>query len=263
MTSIPPAADDYLKCMFSRFGGKCNKAKLFVTYFPEHETFVEPFLGSGALFLAKNKSTNSVINDLDPLMYSIWTNVKSSGKKFDEINESTPFDFKPNRKRWDTFLKTHKQGTAVEKLYKSLYVMRNSFNGSGTSFSPNRYPPTQSNYKIKLEPYQKKLKGVTILKKDYKEVIKKYDNKDAFFYLDPPYEIAIKKGGYYEYSDIDLEELRDLLSKVKGKFLMSLDITPTTKKLFKDFYQKKILFQYATKKVNKNKYEYLISNYKF
>ena len=142
--------------------------------------------------------------------------------------------------------------------------MRNSFNGSGTSFSQNRYPPAQSkHYQIKLEPYQNKLKGVVILKKDYKEVIKKYDNKDAFFYLDPPYEIAIKKGGYYEYSDIDLEELRDLLSKIKGKFLMSLDITPTTKKLFKDFYQKKILFEYATKKKDKKVYEYLISNYKF
>ena len=141
--------------------------------------------------------------------------------------------------------------------------MRNSFNGMGTSFTSKRYPPKQQKYyKIKLEPYKDKLKNVVILKKDYKQVITKYDSKDTFFYLDPPYEIAIKKGGYYEHSDIDLEEMSKLLSKIKGKFIMSLDITPNTKKLFSIFYTKKILFKYATRTNNKEVYEYLITNYK-
>ncbi len=254
--------DDYLKCMFSRFGGKCNKAKSFLKYFPDHETFVEPFLGSGAIFLAKGKSNESVINDLDTLMYSIWKNVQSHGDEFDELNKKEPFDFKPDREKWDNFLKTHTKGTNIEQLYKSLYVMKNSFNGMGNSYSSNRYPPhLQEKYTVELTKYKGKLEGVTILKKDYKEVMIQYDSEDTFFYLDPPYEIAIKKGGYYEHSDIDLKEMSELLSNLKGKFLMSLDVTPNTKKLFKQFHQKKVLFKYATRKNDKEIYEYLISNY--
>ena len=79
--------DDYMKCYYSRFGGKCRKAKELIKYFSKHTTFVEPFLGSGAIFLAKEKSNNNVLNDLDPLMYNIWINVKSSGDKFDKRNE--------------------------------------------------------------------------------------------------------------------------------------------------------------------------------
>ncbi len=256
-------AQDYMKCFYSRFGGKCRKAKELIKYFPEHTVFVEPFLGSGAVFLAKEKSDKNVLNDLDPLMYNIWRNVKSSGDKFDERNKSNPFDFTAERSKWEKFVKTFRTGSPVEQIYKSIYIMRNSFNGMGTSFSAKRYPlKQQKTYKILLGPYKDKLKGVVILKKDYKEVIRKYDSKDTFFYLDPPYEVAIKKGGYYLHSDIDLEEMSDLLSNIKGKFLMSLDITPNTKKLFGKFVTKKILFNYATRTNDKEVYEYLIANYK-
>jgi len=255
--------DDYLKCMFSRFGGKCNKAKELTSYFPIHSTFVEPFLGSGAIFLAKEKSDKSVLNDLDTLMYSIWTNVQKNGDKFDKINNREPYDLRPDRSKWTRFLKTHLKGSSTTQLYKSLYVMKNSFNGMGNSFTAKRYPPhLQKTYKVELTKYKEKLKGAIILNKDYKEVIKKYDSKDTFFYLDPPYEVAIKKGGYYEHSDINLEEMSKLLSNIKGKFLMSMDITPSTKKLFKQFYLKKILFKYATRTTDKEIYEYLITNYK-
>lgn len=255
--------EDYMKCFYSRFGGKCRKAKELIKYFPDHNTFVEPFLGSGAVFLAKNKSQKNILNDLDPLMYNIWRNVKSSGDKFDEKNKSNPFDFTAERSKWDEFLNTFRTGSPVEQIYKSIYIMRNSFNGMGTSFSSKRYSlKQQKRYKILLGPYKEKLKGVVILKKDYKEVIRRYDSIDTFFYLDPPYEIAIKKGGYYEHSDIDLEEMSKLLSNIKGKFLMSLDITPNTKKLFGKFYTKKILFKYATRTNEKEVYEYLIANYK-
>ena len=149
--------------MFSRFGGKCNKAKDFLKYFPDHETFVEPFLGSGAIFLAKSKSNKNVLNDLDTLMYSIWKNVKSHGDKFDELNKRKPFNFKPKRSKWDKFLKTHTKGTNIEQLYKSLYVMKNSFNGMGNSYSSNRYPPhLQKHYKVELSNYKEKLKDVII-----------------------------------------------------------------------------------------------------
>ena len=76
------------------------------------------------------------------------------------------------------------------KLYKCMYLIKNSFNGMGLSYSENRWTGnTKHNYIKLLEPYQDKLKGVKILKQDYKTILKKYDHKDAFIYFDPPYEV--------------------------------------------------------------------------
>ncbi|GAG53665.1 unnamed protein product, partial [marine sediment metagenome] len=50
---------------FGSPGGKRFLAKTIVSYIPEHKTYVEPFLGGGAVFFAKEPSEVEVINDLD------------------------------------------------------------------------------------------------------------------------------------------------------------------------------------------------------
>ena len=61
---------------------------------------------------------------------------------------------------------------------------------------------------------------------------------------------------------MSLEEFRNLLLTLKSKFIVSIDITPYTTKLFKDFYKKKMKYNYLTRKYNKTVHEYLISNFK-
>ena len=39
----------------------------------------------------------------------------------------------------------------------------------------------------RLPQIKDRLQGVKLVNKDWKEVIKEFDSKDAFFYLDPPY----------------------------------------------------------------------------
>ena len=105
------------------------------------------------------------------------------------------------------------------------------------------------------------MKDTIVLQKDYKEVIEFCDEPDAFFYLDPPYEVALKKN-YYEYqTGFSLEEMRDLLRGMKGKFLLSLDVTPYITDLFKEFKMDTIEFKYCCSGKYKIKTEYLIRNY--
>ena len=70
-----------MKLLFSRFGGKGRKADEIISYFTKHETYVEAFLGSGAIFLAKEQSSLSVLNDLDPLVYNIFNLSKQYGEE--------------------------------------------------------------------------------------------------------------------------------------------------------------------------------------
>jgi len=49
------------------------------------------------------------------------------------------------------------------------------------------------------------------------------DNKDAYFFIDPPYTVAGKR--LYTHSDIDHEYLFYLTSKLQGKFMLTYDNT--------------------------------------
>ncbi|RXG62611.1 DNA adenine methylase, partial [Candidatus Atribacteria bacterium 1244-E10-H5-B2] len=50
---------------FGSPGGKRYLAENIISYIPEHKTYVEPFIGGGAVFFAKERSEVEVINDLD------------------------------------------------------------------------------------------------------------------------------------------------------------------------------------------------------
>lgn len=253
-----------MKLLFSRFGGKKTKSREIISEFVNHKVYVEPFLGSGAIFLEKNKSVLSVINDLDKSIYNIFNGVRqvSLVKEFD----NKEWDWIPDRDRWDLYKKniyTDNPVSDVDKIFQSLYFIRHSWSGLGKSYTPSRWScKSNENYKIVLGDYIDKMKDTIVLKKDYKEVIKQFDSDNTLFYLDPPYEIAIKKNYYEHNNGFNLTEFRDTLRNIKGQFILSIDITEQTTELFNEFNLKVIDFNYQTRKKNKDVKEYIITNFK-
>ena len=249
-----------MKLIFSRFGGKKRKSKEIITYFPDHKTYIEPFLGSGAIFISKPKSEINILNDLDPCIYHVFSNIVEYGDEFDE----TKWDWSPDKTKWLSCrekLGQSQMTKGITSLYESLYVLRHSWSGLGTSFTSNRWK--NDNYTVKLGDYIDLMKETLVFKKDYKDIIREFDSPESFFYLDPPYEIALTKN-YYEYqTGLSLEELRDSLRNIQGKFLLSLDITPDITELFKEFTIERIEFKYSCNAKSKSKEttEYLIKNY--
>jgi DNA adenine methylase len=88
----------------------------------------------------------------------------------------------------------------------------------------------------------------------------KADRKETFFYLDPPY---FKKPLYrFNFEERDYIELAECLRALKGKFLLSLNDTPETRRIFAAFTIKTLQMTYtAQRKVGKKFQELLISNY--
>jgi len=105
------------------------------------------------------------------------------------------------------------------------------------------------------------MKNTTILKQDYKKVIHKYDSPNTFFFLDPPYE---NSDSLYKDDTIDYEEMADVLNKIKGKFLLTINDSPNIRKIFKDFVIKPILVKgYGYEGIGKkDRKELFIMNYK-
>jgi len=76
--------------------------------------------------------------------------------------------------------------------------------------------------------------------KDYKDVIKKHDNKDTFFFIDPPYPNACKLGYYDKHCDVNHDSLKRDLDKIVGKFILTTSVDQKDK-FCKDFKCKTIV----------------------
>ena len=77
-------------------------------------------------------------------------------------------------------------------------------------------------FKMKYDAYKYHIDKITEIEKlDYKDVIKKYDSKDTFFYVDPPY---MNKEKYYinhDFTPDSHSELAKVLNNIQGRFILS------------------------------------------
>lgn len=53
----------YLRTPISYYGGKQQMLRHILPLIPDHETYVEPFFGGGAVFWAKQPVNQEIIND--------------------------------------------------------------------------------------------------------------------------------------------------------------------------------------------------------
>ena len=97
--------------------------------------------------------------------------------------------------------------------------------------------------------------NVYFFNEDYKDIIHRYDSKDTFFFVDPPY----YKKFYYKYNfetDENHIELANILKNIKGRFLLSYQDREFITSLYKDFK----IHKYSGTNVN-SKPEIAITNY--
>lgn len=95
-----------------------------------------------------------------------------------------------------------------------------------------------------IEYYGIEIKADEIHHFDYKNIIEKFDSENTLFYLDPPY--YKKEFLYSNNNNFSHQELKDLLSKIKGKFILSYEDCRFIRNLYKDV----SIFSY-----NGNRYE--------
>ena len=189
--------------------------------------YVEPFVGSGDIYFEMNldPSIPAVINDLDTEIATAFKILKSN-PSIDNIERFKNKSLEEVR----SFMK-QSHSSPIDKLAKIIYDLCATFGdtaqGSKIYKNPNIEPKLR-----KIPMYAEYMKNTKVLNQDYKSVIKSNDAKDTFFYLDPPYESS---KGLYTKSDFNYEELADMLSKVKGKFILSLNDSPNIRNIFKQF----------------------------
>ena len=219
-----------MRNLFCRVGNKTPIADHIIRLFPEHDLYVEPFVGSGAIYFHKEPSRKEVINDLDKELmtgYRLVKQVSSDPTKYEDLN---------------TFEKIHKfyhsaPHTKEDKLTHLVLKTCNTFGGTGKGDVQESKPSNPYNKLKNIQEYKDRMKNTTILSQDYKTVIKHYDNAKTLFYLDPPYENSDQ---LYSNSEMDYNELSNILKRIRGKFILSLNDSSRIRQVFKGFKLKQI-----------------------
>lgn len=241
-----------------RIGSKKKFATLLDYIVPPHQTYVEPFVGSGAFFWHKEPSEKEVVNDLEPEVVSVFKLIREAPTDLSKY----PQDLNTLPKIREFFAKP---ATSVPaKLSKLIIRMCNGFMSQPTS-DPNKiYKATNPFKKLKnIEKYKERLEGVKVESMDYGKVIDKYDGPNTFFFLDPPYENS-KGFGYAEEESFNFERFAEKMKSIKGKWLVTLNDSPRIRELFRWAHQYPITIigHHALSSVGSHdRGEILLSNY--
>lgn len=253
------------------YGGKQQLAKIIIPLIPPHYTYVEPFVGGGAIFWSKPRSEVEVINDYNRELINFYEMVKNQFVELEKMIRITLH----SRSLHSDALVIYNNPHLFDRLQRAwaVWVLCNQ------SFSANigdawGYDKTSCTTAKRIgnkrssfsEDYAIRLQNVQIENTDAIRIINSRDHEKAFHYCDPPY-FNSDCGHYDGYSQDDFESLLSCLSHIKGKFLLSSYPSDILSRFTRDLdwhtikMQREVQVDKHSGKVPKKKIEVLTANY--
>lgn len=267
-------------------GNKTKHINKFIEYIPkEYNTYIEPFIGSGALFL-KLTPGKWIINDLNKDLINSWNSIKDIveeiillfihfGNNFKELSKENKILYCKDITSKIENLPYNVNRASNFILMKHCAYMGHIFVNNKFCFysldGPIFYDKSiyflSDNYYNNLRNVSEYLNNENghIYNKDYKQILRK-SKKNDFVFLDPPYiETNNYKFNYNKNEILDESFIHTLLLEVKKldrknvKWMMTQADTVEIKDIFKDYNIKEFPVYRSISKSYKN--ELLIMNY--
>jgi DNA adenine methylase len=236
-----------LKTPITYYGGKQQLLKVILPLIPEHNVYSEAFLGGGAVFWAKKPSRVEFLNDHNGEVINFYRVLKHNYPALKhEIDATLHSEFQ--QKEAKAIYKNPAGHSDVKRAWALWVLSHQSFYAilDGTwkcsrerSFGDQLHGRTLAF----AEEYAKRLEHASIFCRDALSVIQRSDTEHTFHYVDPPYYQA-DMGHYAGYTKEDFVALLEVLSTLKGKFMLSS-------------YPSDVLSEYATRN-NWNLREYIM-----
>jgi DNA adenine methylase len=250
-------------------GGKKDELKQFLHYIPTFNTYLEPFIGGGAVFFHLNPE-KSVIADVHKELIDLYTAVKN--EKSDDIykfmeehpNEEAVYYEVRNKMPITDYL-----DSAKRFFYQRKTCFRGMlrYNSSGKFNIPFGRYKTYNFEILKNKSYEKLLKNTEILCKDFSYIFDNYNDENNFMFLDPPYDSKFTDYGYCSFGKNEHEKLAKCFKSTSIKCLMIIGKTDYISELYKDYivdeYDKQYRFKLHSGRVGDeiNTKHLIIKNY--
>jgi DNA adenine methylase len=243
-------------------GGKNRLATKIISLLPEHTTYVEPFAGGAQVLFHKPPSNVEVLNDLD---FDVVNFFRVCQWHYEELIRYLRYCL-VSRKLHELHLASNPAAlTDIQRAGRFFYLQKNSFGGLILK-QKFHYGVTQnSNYNLEripeaIERAHQRLLRVQIESLPYEQILEKYDRPTTVFYLDPPY--WGPKLYRHNFTEGDFRILAERLSRLKGRFVLSLNDRSEVRATFKEFrIQREEIAYTAQARPGKRYGELLITNY--
>lgn len=225
-------------------GGKRRLADMLIPRFPNHTCYVEVFAGGAALFFMRNPAEVEVINDVNGDLVNLYRVVKSHLEEFVRqfkwaISSRDVF-------KWlqDTPPETL---TDIQRAARFYYLQHQAFGGrvSGQSWGTATTAPPVNLLRIEesLSMAHLRLASAYVEHLDWAACIERYDRPHTLFYCDPPYWETEGYGVPFEWSEY--ERLAEVMGRLKGKAIVSLNDHPDIRRAFGSFQMEELEIDYT------------------
>ena len=231
-------------------GGKRYLAKTIIPMIDAvpHVCYAEPFVGMGGVFFRRtSRPRTEVINDLGDDVFNLFRIVKHHAPALlDEIEFTLA-----SRRLFELILRldpstlTDVQRAARFFVWQSLCYSGRPGNRSFPICSVQGRGRRKEAVHRRLAAAHSRLAKVTIEHLPWQDFIASYDRSTTLFYLDPPYWGRETLYGKGLFSRADFEQMADLLARLKGRFILSLNDLPEVRHIFARFELQQVSVSYS------------------
>jgi len=255
-----------MKTPISYYGGKQQLLPVIMPIIPAHKIYTESFFGGGAVYWAKEPVKIEVVNDYNGNVANFYKVLQT---RFDDLNEAIKATMH-SRSTYKPACVIYALPWLFDELQRAwaFWVCTNQgfqhqVGSWGFDYIGKQALTTANKKEAFTSAYAERMKLTTIENNDACTIIERWDNPDAFHYVDPPY-VDSDQGHYGGYTQDHFNGLMDSLSNVKGKFLMSSYPNDSLTEYAQQngWHQKEIKMHLsASSKAGKKKVEVLTANY--
>lgn len=229
-------------------------------------TYIEPFLGGGAVFFSL-RPKKAIINDLNEDLINAYRIIKSDNylklidklKEFSDDYHNSPDEFYYHIREWDRVDNWMDAHDDVDRAARMIFLNHTCYNGLYRVNSKGQFNTPMGRYRNPLICDETNIKEIheylsnpenhiEIMNGSYEDAIKKAKDGDAI-YIDPPYDYE-DDDGFTKYqmagfSFADFQKLKEKCDKAvdKGAFvIISNNATTKVMKLFEEDPKYKIFY---------------------
>lgn len=234
-------------------GGKRRSLPKLMNFVPQHiDTYVEPFVGGGAMLFAI-KFKRAIINDSNEELINAYRTIRDDLDGLIEILRDMPYELEFFKKvrAWDRDKEAFYKRSNTERAARLIYLLKTCFNGLYRVSKKNYFNTPFGKLNNPLICDVETLTAVNdflnthdieICNEGYDTVLERIPD-DSFVYLDPPYAPLSTTSSFTSYQpgqwgDSDQRILAhhcDKLNKRKIKFMQSNSTAPICFDLYKHY----------------------------
>lgn len=211
-----------MKPPFSYYGGKARLSPAIVATFPEHETYVEPFLGSASVFFTKRPSRIEVLNDLDGAIVTFFRVLREKPAELELACSLTPyarteFELAVDDSDLDDVERARRLWVRIVQSFR--HVSKDAGPGEWGFASRGRAKAVDAQSSLaRFYPCARRLADAVLHSEPAQDLIRRIDSSDAVFYVDPPYLEETRTAGARYRNELLGEDLhRDLADALASR----------------------------------------------